>query len=297
MQNALQKIDVALPMGSLETYLQTVNRMHMLSAEEERTLAHRYKEDNDIEAARSLVLSHLRFVVHVARGYIGYGLALGDLIQEGNIGLMKAVKRFDADMGVRLASFAVHCIRAEIHDFILRNWRIVKVATTKAQRKLFFKLRSAKPHLGWLNQREVQTVAEDLGVSPETVVEMEARMSAHDAAFDAHSDEDGDEEHVRPAPVAYLPDLRMDPATQIENSDWDDHSHAQLYEALDALDERSRDILEQRWLNDGKLTLQDLAEKYQVSAERIRQLEKNAMKKLKKALKEREAVLEGKRAG
>jgi len=293
MQNALQKIDVALPMGSLETYIQTVNRIRMLSAEEERTLAHRYKEDDDIEAARSLVLSHLRFVVHVARGYIGYGLALGDLIQEGNIGLMKAVKRFDADMGVRLASFAVHWIRAEIHEFILRNWRIVKVATTKAQRKLFFNLRSAKTHLGWLNQREVQTVAEDLGVSPETVREMEARMSAHDTAFDAQSDEDGEEEHVRPAPVAYLPDLRMDPATQIENSDWDDYSHAQLHEALNALDERSRDILASRWLNDGKLTLQELADKYQVSAERIRQLEKNAMNKLKKALKEREAVLEG----
>jgi RNA polymerase sigma-32 factor len=293
MENALQTLHTSLPMGSLETYIQAVNRIPMLSVSEERELAERLKDHNDLDAARSLVLSHLRFVVHVARGYIGYGLPLGDLIQEGNIGLMKAVKRFDPDLNVRLVSFAVHWIRAEIHEFILRNWRIVKVATTKAQRKLFFNLRSAKQHLGWLNRDEIHAVANDLGVSPETVVEMEVRLSAHDTPFDAYGDADDEDEHTRPAPVAYLPDLRMDPASQWEDTDWEDYSHSQLYDALENLDERSRDILKQRWLAEGKLTLQELADKYRVSAERIRQLEKNAMKKLQQALRTREAVLEG----
>jgi RNA polymerase sigma-32 factor len=293
MQNALQKLDFALPMGNLETYIQIVNRIKMLGPEEEQELAWRYKDHNDLEAARSLVVSHLRFVVHVARGYLGYGLPLGDLVQEGNIGLMKAVKRFDPELNVRLVSFAVHWIRAEIHEFILRNWRIVKVATTKAQRKLFFNLRSAKQRLGWLNQAEVQAVAKDLGVDAETVREMEARLSAHDAAFDGYGEGDEDEERARPAPVAYLPDLRMDPAAEIERSDWEQYSHSQLYQALHALDERSRDILEQRWLNEGKLTLQELADKYRVSAERIRQLEKNAMKKVRRLLHAREAHLDG----
>jgi RNA polymerase sigma-32 factor len=291
MENALQTtLQTALPLGNLETYIHVVNRIPMLSAAEERELAWRFKNYNDLEAARTLVLSHLRFVVHVARGYIGYGLPLGDLIQEGNIGLMKAVKRFDPALSVRLVSFAVHWIRAEIHEFILRNWRIVKVATTKAQRKLFFNLRSAKRRLGWLNQEEVHAVANDLGVSPETVMEMEARLSAHDTPFDAYGDADDDDEHARPAPVAYLPDLRMDPATQLEDSDWENYSHSQLYDALETLDERSRDILKQRWLSEGKLTLQELADKYQVSAERIRQIEKNALKKLQQALRSREVV-------
>jgi RNA polymerase sigma-32 factor len=284
MTNALQRLELALPMGSLDHYIQAVNAVPVLSADDERELALRYREQEDLDAARSLVLSHLRFVVHVARGYSGYGLALGDLVQEGNIGLMKAVKRFDPSLNVRLVSFAVHWIRAEIHEFILRNWRIVKVATTKAQRKLFFNLRSAKKRLGWLNHQEVQAVAKDLGVAPQTVLEMEARLSAHDAAFDASGDGEEDDDHPRAAPVAYLRDMRMDPATQVENSDWEQYNHGQLYGALAKLDERSRDILEKRWLTDEKQTLQELADKYRVTAERIRQLEKNAMKKLQRGL-------------
>jgi RNA polymerase sigma-32 factor len=291
MTKALQGLELALPLGSLDNYIQAVNSIPALSAEEERELASRYREEDDLDAARSLVVSHLRFVVHVARGYSGYGLPLGDLVQEGNIGLMKAVKRFDPSLNVRLVSFAVHWIRAEIHEFILRNWRIVKVATTKAQRKLFFNLRSAKKRLGWLNPQEVQAVAEDLGVAPQTVLEMEARLSAHDAAFDGHGDGEDDEDH-HTAPVAYLPDLRMDPARQVENSDWEQYHHGQLYEALADLDERSRDIVEKRWLTDQKLTLQELADKYQVTAERIRQLEKNAMKKLQRGLKDLEQPLQ-----
>jgi RNA polymerase sigma-32 factor len=227
------------------------------------------------------VVSHLRFVIHIARGYNGYGLPHADLIQEGNIGLMKAVKRFDPTLNVRLVSFAVHWIRAEIHEFILRNWRIVKVATTKAQRKLFFNLRSSKKRLGWLNKAEVDTVAKDLGVPPETVLEMEARLSGHDTPFDAHDDGDDD---APMAPAAYLQDLRHDPATQLESTQWEDRNNQRLHSALRTLDERSRDILEQRWLAEKKLTLHDLAEKYNVSAERIRQLETNEMKKLKATL-------------
>lgn len=281
MSKALE-LSMALPAGSLDAYRQAVSSIPMLSAEEERELAERYQRENDLEAARRLVLSHLRFVVRVARGYSGYGLAQADLIQEGNVGLMKAVKRFDPSVGVRLVSFAVHWVRAEIHEFILRNWRIVKVATTKAQRKLFFNLRSAKKHLGWLNQEEVDAVANDLGVSAETVLEMEQRLNARDSAFDTFPDHEGESE--RPAPAAYLEDMRFDPATRVESSEWEEHSADRLHDALAKLDERSQDIVAKRWLNDEKATLQDLADRYQVSAERIRQLEKNAIKKLKLAL-------------
>ena len=253
----------------------------MLSADEEYTLATRLREDNDLEAAGRLVMSHLRFVVRVARGYSGYGLALADLIQEGNIGLMKAVKRFDPTVGVRLVSFAVHWIRAEMHEFILRNWRIVKVATTKAQRKLFFNLRSKKQRLGWLNQAEVNAVAADLGVKPETVLEMESRLSGKDIGFDlTAADDDEDSRHF--ARAAYLADLSSDPADVVEQAVWQAHSTGNLSEALTLLDERSRTILTERWLTDDKTTLHDLAARYGVSAERIRQLEKNAIGKLRK---------------
>ena len=276
-------LELAVPIGSLEAYTQAVNRVPMLTAEEERALAHRLRDHNDLEAARRLILAHLRFVVRVARGYEGYGLSQADLIQEGNVGLMKAVKRFDPDMNVRLVSFAVHWIRAEIHEFILRNWRIVKVATTTAQRKLFFNLRSAKTRLGWFTRDEVNAVAKDLGVSPETVVEMESRMSGYDASLYGETDDDGNE-HPHTAPIAYLADMRADPAEQLENGDWEDHHSDKLHAALDDLDERSRDILSRRWLADNKATLHELADKYRVSAERIRQIEQNAMKKLKAVL-------------
>lgn len=273
---------LALTSGDLNGYIQAANRIPVLSAEEEHDLALRLQRDNDLDAARLLVLAHLRFVVHVARGYRGYGLPLGDLIQEGNIGLMKAVKRFDPDVGVRLVSFAVHWIRAEIHEFILRNWRIVKVATTKAQRKLFFNLRGAKKRLGWLNGEEVAAVAKDLGVKPETVLEMESRLSGQDVAFDPTADDDDDDRSL--APAAYLQDSRMDPAVLLESSDWEISRVDALQDALEQLDARSRDILAQRWLADDKTTLQELADHYQVSAERIRQLENNALKKLKAVL-------------
>ncbi|TVS13759.1 MAG: RNA polymerase sigma factor RpoH [Wenzhouxiangella sp.] len=264
--------------GSLDAYIQEVNRLPVLSLEQEQSLARRFRDEEDLDAARHMVMSHLRFVVHVARGYAGYGLPLGDLIQEGNIGLMKAVKRFDPDQGVRLVSFAVHWIRAEIHEFILRNWRIVKVATTKAQRKLFFNLRRQKKRLGWLNQSEVNRVAEDLGVKPEVVTEMESRLSGQDIGFDLTSD-DEDSRYV--APAAYLEGLTVSPADAIEAQDWEDHHHNLLFDGIENLDDRSRDIIQSRWLMDPKTTLQDLADKYQVSAERIRQLEVAAMKKLK----------------
>lgn len=273
---------LALTSGDLNGYIQAANRIPVLSAEEERDLATRLHQDNDLNAARRLVLAHLRFVVHIARGYSGYGLPVGDLIQEGNIGLMKAVKRFDPDVGVRLVSFAVHWIRAEIHEFILRNWRIVKVATTKSQRKLFFNLRSAKKRLGWLNNEEVAAVAKDLGVKPETVLEMESRLSGQDVAFDPSADDDDDDRSL--APAAYLQDSRMDPAVLLESSDWESRRTDALQEALGQLDERSRSILAERWLADKKATLQELADRYQVSAERIRQLENNALKKLKAVL-------------
>ena len=272
-----------MPVDSLESYIQAVSRAPMLSAEEEQELAQRLQRRNDLEAAQRLIMAHLRFVVHVARGYLGYGLPLADLVQEGNVGLMKAVKRFDPAHGVRLVSFAVHWIRAEIHEFILRNWRIVKVATTKAQRKLFFKLRSSKKRLGWLNHEEVNTVARELGVSAANVMEMEARLSNHDVAFDP-ADSDGDDEHETFAPVAYLRDDQANPAEALEQDDWDDQTHGRLSAALDLLDPRSRDIVQRRWLNDDKPTLHQLAAEYQISAERIRQLEANAMKKLRAAL-------------
>ena len=273
MQNLPALVD------SVDSYIHAVNRVPMLSAEEEQELAQRLRLRNDLEAAQRLIVAHLRFVVHVARGYIGYGLPLADLIQEGNVGLMKAVKRFDPAHGVRLVSFAVHWIRAEIHEFILRNWRIVKVATTKAQRKLFFNLRSQKKRLAWLSNDEVHAVAESLGVEPREVREMESRLSGQDMAFDPAADADDDTAYQSPA--HYLEDHRYDPARQLEDADWSDSSSANLHEALEGLDERSRDILYQRWLAEEKATLHDLAAKYNVSAERIRQLEKNAMNKLK----------------
>jgi len=276
-------LKLAVPVGSLEAYTQAVSRIPMLTADEEKDLARRLRDCNDLEAARQLVMSHLRFVVHVARGYDGYGLAQADLIQEGNIGLMKAVKRFDPEMNVRLVSFAVHWIRAEMHEFILRNWRIVKVATTKAQRKLFFNLRSAKQRLGWFSRDEVLAVAKDLGVKPETVVEMESRMSGYDASLEGDADQD-DEDSSYAAPIAYLADMRADPAAELEADEWESHHSQRLQQALDGLDERSRDIVSRRWLADSKSTLHELADQYHVSAERIRQLENNAIKKLKAAM-------------
>ncbi len=264
---------------SLDNYVRTVKLIPVLSAEEERELADRLSHEDDLAAARQLVISHLRFVLYIANSYRGYGLPLADLIQEGNIGLMKAVKRFNPSMGVRLVSFAVHWIRAEIHEYILRNWRIVKVVTTKAQRKLFFNLRSMKKRLGWLSQNEVEQVAQDLGVSSKDVIEMEKRLSMQDVAFDAPADSD-DEDDVF-APVAYLEDRRYDPAMIIERNEWEEHGQGQLQQAFEKLDKRSQDILQKRWLNEEKATLQELAEHYQVSAERIRQIESNAIKKLK----------------
>jgi RNA polymerase sigma-32 factor len=273
---------IPMPTGSLDQYIHAAMSIPVLSAEEEYSLATRLREDNDLEAARRLVMSHLRFVVRIARGYSGYGLALGDLVQEGNIGLMKAVKRFDPTQGVRLVSFAVHWVRAEMHEFILRNWRIVKVATTKAQRKLFFNLRSKKQRLGWMNQEEINAVAADLGVKPETVLEMESRLSGHDIGFDPVGTDDDDDHHF--APAAYLADQSADPAQALERDDWrETHSH-HLADALDGLDERSRIILDQRWLSDEKATLHELADRFGVSAERIRQLEANAIARLKKAM-------------
>lgn len=272
-----------LPTGNIDSYISAIYQLPMLSAEEEHDLAVSLRDNDDMEAARKLVLSHLRFVVKIARGYSGYGLALPDLIQEGTVGLMKAVKRFNPDIGVRLVSFAVHWIKAEIHEFVLRNWRIVKVATTKSQRKLFFNLRSSKKRLGWFTREEVEGVAEELGVKPETVLEMESRLSNHDVAFDAApgmENEDG----APVAPAAYLPDMRMEPATRLEKLDTEHSEKEQLYSALEGLDERSRAILEARWLSEKKATLHELADEYGVSAERIRQVEKAAMTKIKKHL-------------
>jgi RNA polymerase sigma-32 factor len=270
----------SLPTGSIDAYISAAYQIPMLSAEEERDLAKRLQLHNDLEAARTLVLSHLRFVVRIARGYSGYGLPLPDLIQEGSIGLMKAVRRFDPEVGVRLVSFAVHWIRAEMHEFILRNWRIVKVATTKAQRKLFFNLRSSKKRLGWFSKEEVEEVAEVLGVKAETVLEMEARLANHDMAYDPPEQDDSDHAAIA-APANFLQDPRMDPATQLEREDSANDERQRLYAALADLDERSRIILQARWLGEKKSTLHELAEQFGVSAERIRQLEKNAMNKLK----------------
>jgi len=275
---------VLSPEGGVETYLQAVRRIPILSAEDERSLARRFRSEGDVDAARELVLSHLRFVAHVARGYRGYGLPFGDLIQEGNIGLMKAVKRFDPEVGVRLISFAVHWIRAEIHEFILRNWRIVKVATTKAQRKLFFNLRQSKQRLGWLNRAEVQAVANDLGVPEKDVVEMESRLAGQDVAFDPQP-ETGDDEDAPFAPAGYLESpLDSDPAVSVEDANWAADGHQRLESSLATLDDRSRDILNRRWLVEPKATLQELADEYGVSAERVRQIETAAIKKLRAAM-------------
>ncbi len=273
-----------VPTGSIESYQQGISEIPVMCVEEEQQLARRYRDHGDLEAARELVMSHLRFVAHIARSYSGYGLPQADLIQEGNVGLMKAVKRFDPDMNVRLVSFAVYWIRAEIHEYVLRNWRIVKVATTKAQRKLFFKLRGSKKRLGWFNQDEVNAVARDLGVKPHEVVEMESRMSGHDASFDPAADSSDDDSDRHFAPASYLQDSSMDPTLQLEESQWAEHTNERLHRAMSDLDDRSRDILAQRWLADEKKTLHELADQYQVSAERIRQLESNAMKKLKGAM-------------
>jgi RNA polymerase sigma-32 factor len=280
MSHALIARNLPIPsaVGSLDAYIQAVNQVPMLDADEERRLARELRDHGDLEAAKTLVLSHLRFVVHVARGYQGYGLGMADLIQEGNIGLMKAVKRFDPEQGVRLVSFAVHWIRAEMHEFILRNWRIVKVATTKAQRKLFFNLRKSKKRLGWLNADEVRAVAKDLGVPEATVLEMESRLAGQDVAFDAPADLDDD---GRPAPVAYLVDQTENPHESIENADESEHQLEILGRGLATLDARSRDIIRRRWLDEPKATLQELADEYGVSAERIRQIEANAMKKIR----------------
>ena len=273
-------LPVPSALGSLDAYIGAVHRIPVLSVEDEQDLARRFRDEQDLDAARELVHSHLRFVVHVARGYNGYGLQLGDLIQEGNIGLMKAVKRFDPDMGVRLVSFAVHWIRAEMHEFILKNWRIVKVATTKAQRKLFFNLRKSKTRLGWMNAAEVSAVAKDLNVSEREVMEMESRLSGRDVGFDAP--DDGDDDHAPPAPVAYLVAHDEDPSQAYERADSEDHQLAMLRESLAGLDARSRDIIKRRWLDaDSKVPLQELADEYGVSAERIRQIEANALKKMK----------------
>ncbi len=265
---------------NLDTYIRQVNNFPMLNADQERELALRLHNHNDLEAAQQLIMSNLRFVVSIARGYMGYGLPFNDLVQEGNIGLMKAVKRFSPDHQVRLISYAVHWIKAEIHEYVLRNWRIVKVATTKAQRKLFFKLRSSKKRLGWFSQEEVIDVANKLGVKPETVLEMESRLSAHDLAYDNPVDDDEDNHF---APAAYLSDLSANPAQQLETDDWSSQNENTMMSSLDNLDDRSRNIIKRRWLDDDKSTLHELAEQYQVSAERIRQLEKNALKKMRVA--------------
>lgn len=264
----------------LDSYIYAVKSIPILTVEEERELAERFHKEGNLEAARQLVMSHLRFVLYVANSYRGYGLPLADLVQEGNIGLMKAVKRFNPTLGVRLVSFAVHWIRAEIHEYILRNWRIVKVVTTKAQRKLFFNLRSMKKRLGWMSYQEVEEIAKDLGVSSKDVLEMEKRLSMQDIAFDAPVDSDEEDDIF--APVSYLEDHRYDPAMVIERNEWEEQGHGQLQRALAKLDKRSQDILQKRWLNEEKATLQELAEQYQVSAERIRQIENNAINKLKK---------------
>jgi RNA polymerase sigma-32 factor len=272
--------DLALagPLGSLDAYLERVSRIPVLNREDERALAERFRSQEDLQAARELVLSHLRFVVHIARGYSGYGLPMGDLIQEGNVGLMKAVKRFDPRLNVRLVSFAVHWIRAEIHEYVLRNWRLVKIATTKAQRKLFFNLRRLKKNLSWLSAEETMAVARDLGVTPGEVTEMEKRLAARDLSFDPAPEADDEELY---SPAAYLPAPDADPAEQVEDAESADDSSERLRGALNRLDTRSRDIVQRRWMSEDKATLHELADKYGVSAERIRQIESSALGKLR----------------
>ena len=269
---------LAGPLGSFDAYADRVSRIPVLSRDEEAELANRFLKENDLEAARHLVLSHLRFVLHIARGYSGYGLPMGDLVQEGNVGLMKAVKRFDPDQGVRLVSFAVHWIRAEIHDYVLRNWRMVKIATTKAQRKLFFNLRRMKKDLNWLTHEETQAVAKDLGVTPAEVTEMEKRLAARDMSFDPAPESDEEDSY---GPSLYLPAPAADPAEEAEDSEWDADVRQRLTSAIARLDARSQDILRRRWINEDKPTLHELAAEYGVSAERIRQIESAAMKRVK----------------
>lgn len=275
-------LPVNLSVGTFDAYLNVVRQMPKLSSEQERELAIRFRETGDLDAARELVMANLRFVVHVARGYSGYGLSMPDIIQEGNVGLMKAVKRFDPELGVRLVSFAVHWIKAEIHEFVIKNWGIVKVATTKAQRKLFFNLRKSRQDLGWLSNDEAKAIASDLNVEVSTVFEMEKRLGNRDASFDMPVDETVDESYAEPA--SYLYQANDDPAVMLENVEWERHEQGLLSKALDTLDERSLDIVSSRWLSDEKATLHELAERHQVSAERIRQLEQNAMKKLRSAV-------------
>ncbi len=271
---------VFAPVGSLEAYVERVSRIPVLTREEELDLARKLQSEGDLDAARQLVLSHLRFVVHIARGYGGYGLPMGDLIQEGNVGLMKAVKRFDPGVGVRLVSFAVHWIRAEIHEYVLRNWRLVKIATTKAQRKLFFNLRRFKKNLGWLTDNETRAIAEDLGVTAKEVTDMEQRLSSRDLSFDPAPDAD-DEDGGAYSPSAYLPHPEADPSVAVEREQWDEDTADRLAQALETLDERSQHILRSRWMTEEKATLHELADRYGVSAERIRQIEANAIKKLR----------------
>ena len=271
-------LPINLSVGTFDSYLSLISQMPKLTAEQEHELAVRYRDYGDITAARELVMSNLRFVAHVARGYSGYGLPLADIVQEGNIGLMKAVKRFDPDLGVRLVSFAVHWIKAEIHEFVIKNWRIVKIATTKAQRKLFFNLRKLKKDITHLSPDDAEAIAESLNVDLKTVYEMELRMENHDIGLESSSD-DGDEHTF--SPIAYLEQHGADPALALEKSDWEESKEEKLMAALESLDDRSRDILASRWLMEEKATLHELAERYNVSAERIRQLEQNAMKKLK----------------
>ena len=280
---SLQPIGVLAPGANLNAYVQAVSAFSILTVEEEQKLANDLYFNGNLDAARKLVMAHLRFVVHIARSYNGYGLPLGDLVQEGNVGLMKAVKRFNPEKGVRLVSFAVHWIKAEIHELILKNWRIVKIATTKAQRKLFFNLRGAKKRLAWLSNDEAHAVAQDLGVDVKQVREMEGRLASYDAGFDADED---DEESAYVAPAHYLEDNRYDPAVRLEESNWEESNVNGLELAMQKLDDRSRAILQRRWLNDDKATLHDLADEYGVSAERIRQLEKNAMNKVKAMMME-----------
>jgi RNA polymerase sigma-32 factor len=277
--NSLQVFDPTTPGQDLTAYIASVNSIAMLTPEQELELAKQYYYEDNVDAARQLVLSHLRFVVHMSKTFSGYGLSQADLIQEGNVGLMKAVKRFNPEVGVRLVSFAVHWIKAEMHEYILRNWRIVKIATTKAQRKLFFNLRSSKKRLGWLNNEEAEAMAQDLGVDAKVVRQMEGRMASYDAAFDA--DSDSDDEAAYKAPAYYLEDQASDLATNVEEDEWEEVTNNSLHSAMSELDDRSKDILNSRWLSENKATLHELADRYGISAERIRQLEKNAMNKIK----------------
>ncbi len=285
MSIKMQSMALTVPQsGSIEAYVQSAYSIPMLTAEKEHELATRLYSENDLQAAQELIMSHLRFVIHVAKGYAGYGLPQADLIQEGNVGLMKAVKRFNPEVGVRLVSFAVHWIKAEIHEFVLKNWRIVKVATTKAQRKLFFNLRKNKKRLGWFSNDEVSNVAEALGVSTKDVLEMESRMSNQDQAFELSTDDDDNLSASSFSPAQYLEDKQSDLAIEVEDKNWEQHANQRLSNALVGLDERSQDIIRTRWLSDDKSTLQELANKYEISAERVRQLEKNALSKLKGAM-------------